>query len=547
MLKKNIIVMIPARIGSKGIPQKVLRPFNGSPLIFRIIEVALSLEKAIVYLNTDSSQIANAVKEKYDKRIEIYFRSEYLGDDTTTLDALALDFVEANNFQNETLITLQPTSPLLSKETLAELVEEYQKDKTESLLTVTETRKLEWAKTSDGHYIKKYKERVNRQFIEPSYIETGAVVICNTQHLLKNKTRFSDEAHCFEISKNQSIDIDTPSDWILAEALDRGRKIAFMTFANQQIGSGHLQRTLSIANFFPDYFIEFILYDTSEEWINLVKKTNYKFHKVRNVDDAFKTAAILDINLLVLDILNTNQPTLNNLKAQKNNLKIVSFEDLGDGSILTDATINELYPSVSDQYNIYNGPKYAFFRHEFLDLSKLDWTNREYDLVISFGGTDPNNLTMRVLNIIENIQEKINIRVVLGIGAKRLEKELKEYINKSHHNIDASELIGNISEEWMNSKYGICGGGRTVYEFMVCDVATIVLCQNSRELTHLYSSKVNGVNNIGVHSEVDDVEIFNVIESLDFQADSNPFPVIKYDPRDTNNRVIKLIRNQLEL
>ena len=546
MTNKNTIIMIPARIGSKGIPRKVLRPFNGAPLIFRAIEVALTLKKTIVYINTDSKQIANVVSEKYGNKIKIYFRPKTLGNDEITLDSLAIDFVKENNFIDEILITIQPTSPLLEAQTLLNLVTEFSESSFETLLTVSESRKLEWVKLKDGNFKKKYKNRVNRQFIEPSYTETGAVVICHAKNLLLYKSRFGNTVKCVEVSTNESIDIDTYSDWIIAEALARGRKLAYITLANEKIGSGHLQRALSIANNFPDFSNEFILFGSDKKWIDMIKSTNYKYYVAKDKNDAFRIAKDLNVNLLLLDMLNTDEIDLKTLRAHKIDLKIASFEDLGEGSVYTDITINELYPSVSEGNNhIYNGPKYSFFRDEFIGLAEISWENREYDLIISFGGTDPNNLTMRVLNVIEDIKEALNIRAILGLGAKRLQGDLTKHSLNSHHKINDSESTGNISNEWMQSRYGICGGGRTVYEFMVCDLNTTVLCQNSRELTHLYSSKVNGVNNLGVHSDTSDHEILKAIKSMDFFALSNPSTKVKIKPNKTNGRVIKLLRNLL--
>ena len=90
---KKLIVMIPARIGSKGIPQKVTRPFNGEPLIFSTINVALSIPDAHVFVNTDSKKIETIVKKKYADSVSVYFRPDDLGLDDVTLDLLALNFV----------------------------------------------------------------------------------------------------------------------------------------------------------------------------------------------------------------------------------------------------------------------------------------------------------------------------------------------------------------------------------------------------------------------------------------------------------------------
>ena len=65
-----MIIMIPARIGSKGIPKKVLRPFRGRPLISWGIEAALAVPDAKVYVNTDGEEIAKYVTSHYP---DVYF------------------------------------------------------------------------------------------------------------------------------------------------------------------------------------------------------------------------------------------------------------------------------------------------------------------------------------------------------------------------------------------------------------------------------------------------------------------------------------------
>mgnify|MGYP004203766881 CR=1 FL=1 len=138
----------------------------------------------------------------------------------------------------------------------------------------------------------------------------------------------------------------------------------------------------------------------------------------------------------------------------------------------------------------------------------------------------------------------MKIRVILGLGAKRLKKAVNEHSLKSIHNIDDSEFIHEISKEWMNAKVGICGGGRTVYEFAVCDVKTFVLCQNSRELTHMYSSGINGIVNMGVHSEISDSELLNTISTVESSSKAfNSNHKVHIKPEETNNRVVNLIRN----
>jgi CMP-N-acetylneuraminic acid synthetase/spore coat polysaccharide biosynthesis predicted glycosyltransferase SpsG len=544
---KKLIVMIPARIGSKGIPQKVIRPFNGQPLIFSAINVALKIPNAYVFVNTDSKKIESIVKKKYADSVSIYFRPDDLGQDEVTLDFLALNFVEKNNFTDDMLVTIQPTSPLLRPETLIKLLDVFQNDELSTVLTVVENKKLEWKLAADGHFIKQYKSRLNRQQLAATYTETGAAVICNTSVLLKNKSRFGDRVICIPVSKEESIDIDNYSDWLLAQELAYGRKILFMTLANKKVGSGHLLRTISLANYFPDYLIEFILLDTDEEWLNYVSELNYNLTSVSSKSKGFELAVTRNPSLVILDILNTSEDEIALLKDISSTVKVISFEDLGAGSLKTDLTINELYPPINDACdNILSGPSFCVFRDGFLDLKPVPKPLRKNDVLISFGGTDPNDLTLRVLRILEGCKQSFNIRVIIGIGAIRLIEEVRKFASDSHHFIDFSDVNGEIADEWMNAKLGICGGGRTVYELAVCKTQTIVLCQNSRELTHLYSSKINGIDNLGLHSEASDSDIHDAIMSVDFFSETSLQPtIVSINPNQTNKNVIKAIRDTL--
>ena len=76
--------------------------------------------------------------------------------------------------------------------------------------------------------------------------------------------------------------------------------------------------------------------------------------------------------------------------------------------------------------HVYNGRIIAF-REEFLNLSNVTTEDRTFDIIISFSGTDPNNLTLRILKILERCNSIFKIRVVLGLGAKRLRNDLHSH------------------------------------------------------------------------------------------------------------------------
>ena len=193
-----------------------------------------------------------------------------------------------------------------------------------------------------------------------------------------------------------------------------------------------------------------------------------------------------------------------------------------------------------------SGPNYCFFRDEFVKNSSKQDSNKKYDILISFGGTDPNNLTLRTLKVINQIKNKIlKVRVILGIGAQRLTRKLKEISMNSNHEITFNNpKEGKIAEEFSKSLIGITGGGRTVYEFHVCKLNTIVLCQNSRELTHLYASDMYGIQNLGLHSEISDIEIKKSINSLIAET-TMPLKSMIF-PKVSNQNVINNIKKILK-
>lgn len=116
----QILAVIPARGGSKGIPRKNIRLLNGKPLISYAIQNALNSKFIThVFVSTDSEEIAE-ISRQYGARV--IMRGEELSSDMVTLDPVIFDgMLKAESTEKtafDYVITMQPTSPLLSVETL---------------------------------------------------------------------------------------------------------------------------------------------------------------------------------------------------------------------------------------------------------------------------------------------------------------------------------------------------------------------------------------------------------------------------------------------
>lgn len=110
----EILYIIPARGGSKGIPRKNIKLLAGRPLICYSIDVARALTSdENICVSTDDNEIIRVVEE-YGLKVP-FKRPDYLATDTaTTNDVLlhALEYYEAQGKQYDVIVLLQPTSPL---------------------------------------------------------------------------------------------------------------------------------------------------------------------------------------------------------------------------------------------------------------------------------------------------------------------------------------------------------------------------------------------------------------------------------------------------
>ena len=113
----KILVIIPARGGSKRIPRKNVRLMNGKPLIVYSVENALSLRERYdtdVVVSTDDEELSGIAK---DRGAEIVIRGEELSGDKVTLDPVIYDALikmeERKGKKYDTVITMQATSPTL--------------------------------------------------------------------------------------------------------------------------------------------------------------------------------------------------------------------------------------------------------------------------------------------------------------------------------------------------------------------------------------------------------------------------------------------------
>ena len=223
MFEKKILGLIPARGGSKGIPMKNLHPFDNKPLIQWTIESALDsnlLDKIIV--STDDEEIANFSKSK---GVEVPFlREKYLAQDQSLVIDTVLNTLDKFNIFDYVLL-LQPTSPLKTKEDIANIINLQKKYDASSLVSVCKASENPalFYKINKNYLSKTFKDLkgFNRQDFQKNYIINGALYLCSVQYLRKYKKFITNETIPYIMPRERSIDIDSELDFKIAEFLKK--------------------------------------------------------------------------------------------------------------------------------------------------------------------------------------------------------------------------------------------------------------------------------------------------------------------------------------
>ena len=223
----NIVAIIPARGGSKGIPRKNIKELCGKPLIAYIIETALKVKELdSVIVSTEDKEIAE-IAEKYGAGVPFLRPKELAGDETPTLPVLqhAVKYLEEEeNYKPGIVVLLYATSPLLRAERVSEAIRMLKEGGFDSVLSVVADRGHYWIETNKGYERLYPKILENRQYIMPLLKENGAIYVCKRELLMVKNTVVGGKIGFLKMQKKENMDIDDPIDFEIAEFFMRTRE-----------------------------------------------------------------------------------------------------------------------------------------------------------------------------------------------------------------------------------------------------------------------------------------------------------------------------------
>lgn len=212
------IAIIPARGGSKRLYQKNIKLIGGIPLLVHSILYAQANSEIIdeIYVSTNDAETKKIALQFGAKVID---RPESLsGDLEPTVTALK-HVLETINIDVENVILLQPTNPLRPENLLKDAFRAYERERYDSLFTVTGNDK-KFGKIVENKFIPfNYKIGQRSQDLEPLFFENGLLYITKAK-LIFEDIIISKDALPFEVNHTfANVDIDTQEDFDYAAFL----------------------------------------------------------------------------------------------------------------------------------------------------------------------------------------------------------------------------------------------------------------------------------------------------------------------------------------
>jgi N-acylneuraminate cytidylyltransferase len=221
----NILYIIPARGGSKGIPGKNIKMLGGKPLICHSIEIARQLAKdEDICVTTDDSLIIAEV-EKMGLHVPFVRPAELATDTAGSYEVIlhALHFFEKQGKVYDAIVLLQPTSPFRKPEFVKEAIALYN-NSIDQVVSVVETKSnpyyILFEEDSNG-FLQKSKQGnfTRRQDCPKVYEYNGSIYVMNVNSLKKKNIGQFNKVVKYVMEAKWSIDLDTPLDWEFAEFL----------------------------------------------------------------------------------------------------------------------------------------------------------------------------------------------------------------------------------------------------------------------------------------------------------------------------------------
>jgi spore coat polysaccharide biosynthesis predicted glycosyltransferase SpsG/CMP-N-acetylneuraminic acid synthetase len=419
----------------------------------------------------------------------------------------------------DVVVVLQATSPFRGAEAVEQAVTRLVEGGFDSVVSVTEDRTLNWR--AEGETLRPLFEKEGRRDDQPPvYKENGAVVTLR-RGVLDAPTRFGDRVGFLVLDKRAGFTVHDLEDFWMAERLLRTPRILFRCDGGAELGMGHVFRSLAIADALREGSraeIAFLMTGEHGEGIRSVSREGYP---VRVAGDGRLETYLEHIRDFSPAILINDLPhlpdgylrALAQIGATTVNL-VDSLDDLERTEQYKQVVVSVMSEERETPEHFYGGPEFAILRSHFQGREK-ELRERPRLVLLSFGGSDPQRLTLLAARALAGLPAEVELLAVAG-PAFSWRREFEALAARLGRKLPLiNEAGGHIADLMLEADLVVCSGGMSVYEVAALGTPAVVLAQNAREDARMRSFAHHGsIEYLGLGTEVGEAALAAAVRGL---------------------------------
>jgi spore coat polysaccharide biosynthesis predicted glycosyltransferase SpsG/CMP-N-acetylneuraminic acid synthetase len=482
----RVLAVVPARGGTDTVPYLNLKRLGDKPLLAHTLDAARkapSLDRVVVSTDDDRlAEIASAYGAEAPFR-----RPPDLARDIPSLKPViehAVRAVEADGDRFDVVVVLQATSPFREGAAIEAALDTLVTGGFDAVISVDEDRTLSWKQEGD-RLVPLFEREGRREEQAPVFRENGAVVVLR-RAVVDGATRFGERVGRLVLDRRAAFTVHDLADFWMAERLLHAPRVLFRADGGARLGMGHVFRSLAIANALRERAhaeVAFLMRSDLPDGIRTVKGHGYEVLAVDagDVEDVLSHVRDFAPSILVNDLQTLPADYLRALSHL--DTTTVNLVDT-PGDLETTEHYEHLIVSVmkgdrETPEGFYAGPEYAILREQFLGRPKVV-RERARTLLLSFGGSDPQGLTVQATRALASLPAGIEIVAVAG-PAFAFHRELESTLSLTPGRVRVVREAGHIAELMLEADVMVGSGGMSVYEIAALGTPGVILAQNARE------------------------------------------------------------------
>lgn len=517
----RVTVVIPARGGSDRVPYLNIRRLGDAPLLahtIRAAKEASGIDRIIV--STDDETVAD-IARAHGAEVPFLRPKELSGDLSSLMPVVrhAVAESEKGHARPDVVVVLQATAPFRSARSLDEAIAKVASGRFSAVVSVTSDLSLRW-KAEDGLLRPLFNRAGRRDEQEPVYLENGAIVALR-RDVLDTEDRFGDSVGFVVLDKREGFAVHDLDDFWMAERLLREPRILFRVDGSKVMGMGHVYRSLAIAEALREGSraeISFLMSADHSEGIATISKSGYPVRVFRAggldsiLDSIRDFAPSVVINDLPL-VEETYLRSLGRLGAVTINL-VDTLDDLERVSRDAQFVISVMNEERETPEGFYGGPAFAILRRHFQGRERT-FREKPARILLSFGGADPQALTVKVARALAPLAREVEILSVAGPAFPHTAvfEALQRTLGANLPLVKGVDV--QIADLMLDADLVLCSGGMSVYEIAALGTPGVVLAQNAREDRRMREfSRFGTIEYLGLGVDVDEAAILETVRRI---------------------------------